>query len=135
MKDRSTRQIEAKVLQGFIALIFVGLGSWCLVAPASVVSLTVVQEHQAFTPLVLVCIAAFGAQACLAGLFAAFSIFTRWTYLAYGVALLPFLVFDWWFYAVRPLFNELILLDVIGNMIMLLLCWRGFSLLGNSANR
>ena len=131
MTDISARQREAKILQRLIAAVFIGLGGWCLIAPASVVSLTVLPEHQAYSTLVLVSIGAFGAQACLAGLFAAFSVFTRQTFLAYAIALLPFFGFDWWFYSVRPLFNELILLDVVGNVVMLALCRRGYILLGD----
>jgi hypothetical protein len=59
-------------------------------------------------------------------LFAAFSIFTRRTFLVYGIALLPFFVFDWWFFYREPIFNELILLDVVGNVAMLALCARGY---------
>lgn len=135
MKSQTARQPEARILQRLIAFVFVSLGSWCLFAPHSVVSLTVVPEQQAFTPLVLVSIGAFGAQACLAGLFAAFTVFTRWTFMAYGLALFPFFVFDWWFYAVEPIFNELILLDAIGNVIMLLLCWRGYRSLSSENAR
>ena len=38
-------------------------------------------------------------------------------------------VFDWWFYAVDPVFNGLILLDVIGILAMLGACLRGYWLL------
>jgi hypothetical protein len=132
MIDSSARR-EARLLQRLIASVFIGLGGWCLVAPGSVISLIVLPEQQAHTTLVLVSIGAFGAQACLAGLFAAFSVFTKQTFLAFAIALLPFFVFDWWFYAVHPLYNELILIDVFGNVIMLALCWRGYKLLSGEA--
>lgn len=126
MEQNSVAVGEARVLQWLIAAVFLGLGGWCLIAPGSVIALTVRPEHQSQSLLALVTIGAFGAQACIAGLFAAFSVFTRRTFLAYGIALLPFFVFDWWFYAVEPLFNALILLDAVGNVIMLALCWRGY---------
>ncbi len=115
-------------LQRLIAAVFFGLGGWCVIAPASVIDLTIRPEHASHAPIVLVSIGAFGAQACLAGLFAALTRFTRATFLGFGAALLPFFVFDWWFYAVQPLFNRLIVLDVAGNLIMLALCWRGYRL-------
>ncbi|MBL0923404.1 MAG: hypothetical protein IBJ12_02920 [Sphingomonadaceae bacterium] len=124
---------KAKLIQRFIALVFLILGGWCLVSPMSVVQLTILPEHQAFTMPMRVAIGAFGAQACLAGLFVWFSVFTRTTYLAYGLALLPFFAFDWWFYFVDPLFNELILLDAVGNLIMLALCVCGYKLLRNAS--
>lgn len=120
---------EARVLQYAIASVFIVLGGWCLLAPESVIALSVRAESQRFDPLTLVVVGAFGAQAVLAGLFVASSIFTRWTFLAYGVALTPFLVFDWWFFAIVPLFNEWILVDAVGNALMLVLCARGYLLL------
>ncbi|HWA62330.1 MAG TPA: hypothetical protein VG939_13200, partial [Caulobacteraceae bacterium] len=69
---------------------------------------------------------AFGAQALIAGLFAAFSTFSARTFLAYGLALIPFFVFDAWFYVVRPMLTPVGLLDAVGNVIMLAVCWMGW---------
>lgn len=63
----------------------------------------------------------------LAGLFAAFSRFTKATFLAYGLALLPFFVFNYWFFVVKPVLSVVGLLDAVGNVVMLALCivgWR-----------
>jgi hypothetical protein len=120
---------EARRWQLLIAAIFVGLGGWCLVAPMSVVDLTVRPEVRNDLPLTAITIGAFGAQAMLVGLVAATSRFTATTFLALGLAMLPFFVFDWWYYAVRPMFNELILLDAFGNIAMLGACARGWWLL------
>lgn len=117
-------------LQYMIAAVFLILGGWCLVWPSSVIALTVRPEFQTDHMLVLVSLGAFGAQAVLAGLFAAFSRFTRATFAAFGISILPFFVFDWWFYAVVPLFNELILLDALGNVIFIAICARGYLILG-----
>jgi hypothetical protein len=127
MTDRAN---EARRLQLAIAAVFLVLGGWCLVWPSSVIALTVRPEYQSDHLLVLVSLGAFGAQAVLAGLFAAFSRFTRATFAAFGIAILPFFVFDWWFYAVIPLFNELILLDALGNLIFIAICTRGYFILG-----
>lgn len=123
---------EARTLQLAIAAVFWILGGWCLIAPASVIALTVRPEYQTDDPIALFSVGAFGAQAVLAGLFAGFSVFTRWTFLAYGVALLPFFVFNYWVYFVTPMFNELILLDFAGNAIMLALCARGWFVLSGA---
>jgi hypothetical protein len=128
MKDENALRY-ARRLQLAIAFVFIGLGAWCVFAPSSVISLTVRQEYQTDHPLALVSVGAFGAQAMLAGLFAAFSQFTRRTFQAFGLALVPFFVFDAWFYWVRPIFNELILLDAVGNALMLALCVRGYQTL------
>jgi hypothetical protein len=115
-----------RTIQYAIAAVFFVLGGWCLIAPQSVIDLTVRPDYRpddAIAPLLVGC---FGAQACLAGLFAAFSIFTRATFLAYGVAVLPFFGFNYYFYFVDPVFNELILLDAAGNLIFLVLCVMGY---------
>lgn len=117
-------------IQRAIAAVFLILGLWCLAAPASVITLTVRPEFQSGDPLLPLAIGAFGAQAILAGLFAALSSFTRITFLVFGIALLPFFVFDYWFYFIEPIFNALILLDVVGNVIMLALCIVGYRTLG-----
>ena len=120
---------EARRWQLLIAAVFLGLGGWCLVAPMSVVELTVRSEYQNRLPLTAVTLGAFGAQAMLVGLVSATTRFTARTFLALGLAMLPFFAFDWWFYAIEPMFNELILLDVAGNVAMLAACARGWWIL------
>ena len=127
--SQADRLREARRWQSLIAVVFIGLGGWCLLAPASIVELTVRPEHRNALPLTLVTIGAFGAQAMLVGLVTATATFTARTFLALGLALLPFFLFDWWFYSIRPLFNGLILLDVAGNLAMLAACARGYWLL------
>jgi hypothetical protein len=124
-----TNHAKAKQLQWLIAAVFLILGGWCLLAPGSVMAVTVRESYRIDHPLVLVSLGAFGAQAVLAGLLAALSRFTRWTFLGFGLAILPFFVFDWWFYAIEPIFNELILLDAAGNVALIALCARGYLLL------
>ena len=46
--------------------------------------------------------------------------------LAFGVALAPFFVFDVYFYAVKPVLTEIGLLDLAGNLVMLIVCWLGW---------
>ena len=127
----STR--DARRLQLAIAAVFIVLGGWCVVAPGSIIALGVRPEYQTDHALVLITMGAFGAQAMLAGVFAAFSQFTRRTFAAFGTAVLPFFVFDWWFYAVVPVFNAFILLDALGNVVFIALSVRGYLILGDRA--
>jgi hypothetical protein len=118
--------MSARNIQYAIAAVFFILGGWCLIAPQSVIDLTIRPDYRpddAIAPLLIGC---FGAQACIAGLFAAFSIFTRTTFLAYGIGVLPFFGFNIYFYFVEPVFNELILLDAAGNAIFVVLCFLGY---------
>ena len=59
-------------------------------------------------------------------LFAAFSRFTRTTFLVYGIALLPFFWFNYWFVFVEPILNEWMALDFVSNAAMLALCTIGY---------
>jgi len=118
--------MSIRVIQWWLASVFVVLGGWCLISPESVLALTITPEYRSDAPLVPILIGAFGAQALIAGLFAAFSRFERATFLAYGLALLPFFVFDYWFYAVEPMLTWFGLLDGVGNVIMLGLCVLGY---------
>lgn len=122
--------MSALTAQRLIAAVFLFLGTWCLVAPSMVISLGTrpgVASGSTFEAVLMGC---FGAQAVVAGLFAATARFTRTTFLAYGIALLPFFAFDYWFWKVDPLFNDLILLDVAGNLFMLALCVIGWRRMG-----
>lgn len=118
--------MTARTIQYLLASVFFVLGGWCLLSPASVLALAIRPEYQSDAPIVPVLMGAFGAQALIAGLFAAFSVFTRRTFLAYGLALLPFFVFDYYFYAVEPMLTVVGLLDAVGNVVMLILCWLGW---------
>ncbi len=119
--------MTVRQIQFGIAAVFFILGGWAMLAPGHVIETVVQPEHQRFDRLTLLCMACFGAQACLAGLFISFSRFTQTTFLAYGVALLPFFGFNYWFTRVEPIFNSLGLIDLVGNVVMLGLCifgWR-----------
>ena len=112
-------------IQRGIAAVFFILGGWCLFLPQSMLDLTIRPAWQSDAPIVLLLVGAFGAQAMLAGLFAWTARFTRATFLAYGLALQPFFAFDYWAYAVGAI-TPLGLLDVVGNVIMLWLCFLGW---------
>ncbi len=109
-----------------IAAVFIVLGGWCLLSPSSVLNLTITERYRSDAPIVLIMTAAFGAQAIIAGTFAAFARFTRATFAAYGIILLPFFLFDYWFYAVEPMLTKIGLLDAVGNVTMLVLCYIGW---------
>jgi hypothetical protein len=117
-------------IQWLLASVFFVLGGWCLISPASVMALTIQPHYRTEHPVALIALGAFGAQAMIAGLFAAFSRFTRTTFLAYGIGLLPFFVFDYWFYFVEPVFTLVGMLDAVGNVIMLGLCVLGWRAAG-----
>ena len=87
-------------------------------------TLTAAYQHNSATTSLL--IGCFGAQAVLSGLFAAFSRFTKTTFLVYAIALLPFFWFNYWFVFVVPMFNAWLALDFVSNLAMLALCVLGW---------
>ena len=115
-----------RVAQRLIAVPFLGLGAWCLLFPGMVERLAVRPEYLDASTTSAVLIGCFGAQAMLSGLFAWFSRFTRTTFLVYGLALLPFFAFNYWFVFVVPVFSEWMLLDFGANVAMLALCVIGY---------
>lgn len=116
----------ARFAQWAIALPFIGLGGWCLFWPGMVESLGLTPEHYIGTQASRILLGCFGAQAVLSGLFAALSNFTRATFAAYGVALLPFFWFNYRFTIVEPVFSAFMLIDVVSNAAMLGLCIVGW---------
>jgi hypothetical protein len=118
--------MTVKLIQRLIAIPFLVLGAWCLLAPASIEKLSFTPQYQTGSLATYVIIGCFGAQAMLGGLFIVFSRFTRWTFLAYGIALLPFFFFNYWFVIVVPVFTHFMLVDFAANLVMLFLCWLGW---------
>lgn len=118
--------MSARTTQYCIGAVFAVLGLWALLAPQSVIDLAVRPAFQSEDYLAKLAMACFGAQACLFALVAFTARFTRLTFAAYGIALLPFFVFNYWFYFEVKLLNEVGLLDFVGNVIMLALCWHGW---------
>ena len=114
-------------IQRAIALPYFVLGSWCLLAPRMVESLTVNPAYQHLSATSALFIGCFGAQAVLGGLFIWFSIWKRTTFLVYAIALLPFFWFNYWFVFEAPIFNRWLMLDFGSNAAMIALSiwgWR-----------
>ena len=122
--------MTARTTQYSIGAVFAVLGSWLLLAPQSVIDLAVRPEYQNDGYLARFALGCFGAQACLFALVAFTARFTKLTFAAYDVALLPFFVFNYWFYFRVPLLTEIGLLDFVGNAVMLALCWHGWRVAG-----
>lgn len=120
------KRMTPLLAQRLIAIPFLVLGAWCLFFPDMVAKLGFRPEHYTQSTATSLMIGCFGAQAMLSGLFAAFSRFTRTTFLVYGIALLPFFWFNYWFVFVVPVLNEWMLLDFAANVAMLILCVIGY---------
>ena len=118
--------MSALAAQRAIAAVFIILGGWAMADPRSAIELGLQPEYRQGVGMGFA-VGCFGAQALIGGLFAATARFTRTTFAAYGVMLIGFLGFDYWFWAVMPVLTTLgAALDGIGNVIMMALCWIGW---------
>lgn len=122
--------MSVRQIQWVIAAVFFVLGGWALIWPQGVIDLTLLPQYRTGTPILPFVVGCFGAQAMISGLFAAFSRFTRATFLAYGIALLAFFAFNIWFMVIEPVFTPLGWLDAVGNAIMMAMCVYGWKKAG-----
>lgn len=112
--------------QRLLALPFLILGGWCLIAPEMVEQLTINPDYQHLSRASALFIGCFGAQALLGALFIAFSRWTKRTFAIYAVALLPFFWFNYYFVFEVPALNRWMTLDFGSNLAMLALCVWGY---------
>lgn len=118
--------MSARIAQFLIAAVFLLLGGWALVAPASVIALAVTPAYQESTFLTRFTMACFGAQAVLFGLMA---LAVRWQargFAVFAVLLLPFFGFNYWFHYELPVLTSIGMLDFAGNAVMLVLAILGW---------
>ncbi|MGI3170521.1 hypothetical protein ACRARG_15325 [Pseudooceanicola sp. C21-150M6] len=118
--------ISARTWQLLIAVPFLTLGAWALLWPTSVQWVAFRPEVRLDDRILAVALGAFGAQAVLCSIFILTSRFTRWSFLVYGLALLPFFVFNYWFLYIEPLFTAGMAIDFVANLAMLGFCVMGW---------
>jgi hypothetical protein len=104
-----------------LGTIFLGLGGWALIFPATVEGLVLRPEHYIGSPASSILIGCFGAQAVLCSVVIFTSTFTARTFLIFGlVGSLPFFAFNYYFVYVLKIFSSWMLIDFIGNAGILL---------------
>lgn len=118
--------MSARTAQFLIAAVFLMLGGWALLAPASVIGLAFTEPYREAGFINRFTIACFGAQAVLFGLMA---LVTRWnaaSFAVFAAALLPFFAFNYWFHYRVPVLTSIGMLDFAGNVTMLVLAVLGW---------
>lgn len=125
--------MKPSLIRRLIALPYLILGSWCLLAPKMVEQMTVTSDYQHLSATSALFVGCFGAQAVLGGLFVWFSEWQRKTFLIYAVALVPFFWFNYWFVFEVPIFNRWLALDFGANAAMLILSLWGWKLMGETS--
>ena len=121
--------MKAVHIQYFLALIFLGLGSWCIAEPHVVESLVLRPDHLVLNETSKLLMACFGAQAVLCGIVLLITTFGKNAFLAFGlVGSVPFFAFNYYFYFVVEMFTDWMLLDFAGNIGILLCGILGYKL-------
>ena len=109
--------MTSRTLQTCLASIFLFLGAWCLLFPGTVVGITFRPDLATVNEQARFLMGCFGAQAVLCGTIIATSRFTPLTFLVFGlVGSIPFFVFNIWFWLIEPVLNSWMLLDLAGNV-------------------
>jgi hypothetical protein len=119
--------MSARICQFLIAAVFLALGGWALLAPASVIDLAVTPAYRDTSFLARFTMACFGAQAVLFGLMALVTQWSSRSFAIFAVLLLPFFGFNYWFHYEVPVLTSIGMLDFAGNVTMLacaLIGWR-----------
>ncbi|TFL16332.1 hypothetical protein [Jannaschia formosa] len=133
--DRSVARRTAKTLKTAQALVFLGLGGWCLLAPHMVETLSLKPEYQHLSATTGLLMGCFGAQAVLCGSLMLLARFTATTFLGFGLlASIPFFIFNAWFVWVAEMFTAWMLLDFAGNVSFLLIGILGWRLMRGEAD-
>lgn len=125
---RHVPRMKAQHIQQLLGAIFLLLGLWALVFPAYVEAFVLEPNHFIGTTASAVLIGCFGAQAVLCSILIFTTSFSARTFLVFGVVgSIPFIVFNYYFVFVTPIFTNWMLLDFVGN-VGILLCgvigWR-----------
>lgn len=117
-------------VQRALASIFLILGAWCVVAPAQVERVVLRPEFRHESPTSHLLFACFGAQAVLVGTVIIITVFPPRAFLVFGlIASIPFFIFfNWYYYFFARMFTRWMLLDVLGNLGILVAGIYGYAL-------
>ncbi len=118
--------MSARTAQFLIAAVFLILGGWCLFAPASVIELAFTEPYRDTSFINRFTIACFGSQAVLFGLMALVTSWSARSFAVFAVLLLPFFGFNYWFHYEVPVLTSIGMLDLAGNVTMLVLAILGW---------
>ncbi|KAK1763717.1 hypothetical protein QBC33DRAFT_549014 [Phialemonium atrogriseum] len=113
-RRETVRHIQAAMAAGYS-----GMGAWCLFHPSSVISLALTPTYAAFDPTTSLFCRCFGAQAMTCGLLLGTSDMTVNSFVAFGLAMIPYIGFNAWF-GIGPgkgVFTRWLWMDFIGNMV------------------
>ena len=107
--------------------LYTGMGVATMLFPRAVIKYTMTPGYLEPTPGVLLLVSVFGAQAACCGLLLLTATLTKKTYKYFGLAMIPFLVFDIYYYfdGAINLFGAVG--DAFGNIVFMWCCYLGYT--------
>lgn len=107
--------------------LYTGMGLATMLFPRAVVKYTITPGYlDDASPGVLLLVSVFGAQATCCGLLLHTATLTKRTYKYFGMAMIPFLVFDVYYYLDGAINAYGAIGDGIGNIIFIWCCYLGY---------
>ncbi|KAL2195214.1 hypothetical protein P885DRAFT_62455 [Corynascus similis CBS 632.67] len=117
------QRLEAvRRVQTVMSAAYTGLGAWCLLHPYSVIALGFTPEYAAESSVITyLTTRCFGAQAMTCGLVLGTSDMTAFSFTAFGLAMIPYIGWNFWFGIgpARGMVTNLMWLDFVGNVFFL----------------
>ena len=136
MENGSTT--ATRKIQMFMGVVFTGMGLATVVFPAAVANLSFTNDFlgkEGVTPALLLVMRCFGSQASLCGLLILSSDFRIGTFRNFGLAMIPYFIFDYHFWQTGALTVLGASGDAVGNLIFSGCCYIGYNRLSNERNR
>lgn len=108
--------------------VFTGMGLVTMLCPEQVTKLSFSKEllKEGCTPALKLAMQCFGSQASLCGLLILSSRFTKRTWRNFGLAMVPYFVFDAYFWKQGALTTFGAVGDAAGNVVFSLCCYLGY---------
>mmetsp|Transcript_9779 Transcript_9779/g.14137 ORF Transcript_9779/g.14137 Transcript_9779/m.14137 type:complete len:135 (-) Transcript_9779:2912-3316(-) len=129
--------ITTRKIQMFMGVVFTGMGLATVAFPATVANLSFTNAFlgkEGVTPALQLVMQCFGSQASLCGLLILSSDFRIGTFRNFGLAMIPYFIFDYHFWKTGALTLFGASGDAVGNSIFSFCCYIGYNRL-NGRNR
>jgi hypothetical protein len=124
---------RSKKIQYLLGGVFTGMGLATMLFPSEVLRHCFTKEFLAlpsgsteYPRSLVLSIQCFGSQASLCGLVILSSKFCKETYRNFGLAMIPYFVFDYYFWQRNALTNFGAIGDALGNVIFSACCYLGY---------
>ena len=127
--------MDIERIQLVMGSVFTGMGLVTMLFPTTTAELSLRKEflgNDGVTPAVKLIMQCFGSQASLCGLLILSSKFTAKTYRNFGLAMIPYFIFDYHFWRIGALSTFGAVGDAVGNIIFSACCYAGYSRLKNN---